>query len=314
MIANLIVKGETFSCRGNDRKEVIRKFKDFSKMVRFATSGKREGDNVFYIDKSQFMETEVFEGCSVEDIFNFTPKARELALNDLIGPLIECMKCFSRLPGKKVEEEAADQPEEDKEGKKEEEKFPPEESKDVRNAVCVMQHSDLFPIQDQIISNKTELGKFRRLHFIKYQDSDGYFEEVDKYMEGLVLHPDIKSCGEYKSVFKSHKVQIEKCLTELERHYYDDFKRFKENGGNSKDFPDQFASKYKCCDEGSFQGKDMSKYDCIFPDREGKVSIDPHMKMNFDDRGRAASMCRIYFEQPNHNLGKLYIGYICIHL
>lgn len=323
MIAELYIKDKTFICDATDIKSLRCKLLSFSDMVRFATSGERKNDNVFYLDKSKFRDTIVFGDCTVNDFLCCSQSVIKVVGPDVINALCECMKIFKSLPSESDDkiypnpdnQEAKSNKDKVKYNKKKADPLGlglPEPTKDRACAVCVLNHTVEFPENLQVISTKKELGAFRRRHFIRFENHKEYFDEVKKYMEWLVLHPSIREDGGFGKVFSSHKKQIDKCLTGLaEYDYVAGFRSFK---GNSTDYPGVFVRETHICDDASFQGGDMKRYALNFEGRSNKVSIEPHLKMYSDDRGKRPRNCRIYFEQPNHNESKLYIGYICEHL
>lgn len=286
MIADLLIDKESFCCGDLSPADVAKRIGQFSEMVVFATSGVCEGDNRFIVGKKEFLQTMILGDLKVEDLLFFSDKARNLLPNDVISNFIDCFKRF-RNP----------------------EKYPKTSQTDIQEATCVLRKVEPDANKIHIIATIRELGKFRCQFFIDKSDSDSYFDEAEKYMRGLALHPGIKK--EYKDVFKSHKTKINHCLWIMEEKYIEFFNSFVENKVKCIE---QFAIKNNLYDGGSYEGSDKFKgEDLRFEDRDEKVYCEPHIKMNSDDKGNQRKYCRIYFEEPRHNLCKVYIGHICKH-
>jgi len=290
MIANLYIVKQSFDCSGIPLMKVKGMLEEFCQMVNYSVKGADGANNKYIVSKPDFMESRISDSLTVRDLLNFSDNAKESLGYDFLTNFIGVFNKFKN----SIESCSVT--------------CLPASSKDEAHALCVLQHSEQFPKNSQIIANIRELGKFRCHHFIECPDSDGYFEEADNYMRGLSLHPDIKRT--YKKVFASHKNKIDKCLWVMEEHYLSYFKNFE---GSAVNCVSKFAREYNLYDGGSYEGSSKLKREKLhFQSRSECVYCEPHLKMNTDDRGKR-NYCRIYFEEPRHSLCKVYIGYICEH-
>ncbi len=291
MIANLFVDRHSFECGETDVLKVKQMLKDFCDMVLFASKSNEESENNFYLNKSNFLNTVIFQDVTVGDLLYLSSdKVKRLIGFDVSALFTSAFKTFKRLKCDKPITRL------------------PLPTKEKSYAICVMQKTQDFPSACQVIASIRDLGKFRCRHFIKYSDSDGYFDEADRYMRGLKLHPDIKN--HYKKVFCTHKNKIDHCLWTMDEHYLS-FQR--EYIGNRIRCVSDFAVHHNLYDGGSYEGsKKLKSKKLKFEDRTDEVYCEPHLKMNTDDAGRKG-YCRIYFEEPGEDFKHVYVGYICEH-
>lgn len=291
MIVNLFIDKHSFECGETDVLKVKQLLQSFSEMVSFASNPKDGGENDFYINKSDFLKTVIFQDVTVEDlIYCASDKIRNLIESDLSYLFISAFKTFKKLKCDKPITRL------------------PIATKERTYAICVMQKAPDLPSDYQVIANIRDLGKFRCQHFIKYADSNGYFEEADRYMTRLRLHPDIKN--EYKKVFNTHRVKIDKCLWTLDESYLSYQVAYV---GNRVRCVSDFATAYNLYDGGSYEGsKKFKRKKLKFEDREDEVYCEPHLKMNTDDNGNKG-YCRIYFEEPGQGAKRVYVCHICEH-
>lgn len=291
MIANLFIDKHSFECEETDVVQFKKLLKSFSEMVSFASNPEKGGENDFYLNKSDFLKTIVFQDVTVEDLLYCTSdKVRNLIGSDVSILFASAFKTFKKLRCNKPITRL------------------PIVTKERTYAICVMLHTQNLPSDSQIIANIRDLGKFRCHHFIKFADSNGYFEEADRYMTRLRLHPDIKN--EYKKVFNTHMVKIDKCLWTLDESYLSYQTAYV---GSRVCCVADFAKANNIYDGGSYEGsKKFKRKKLRFEDREDEVYCEPHLKMNKDDNGNKG-YCRIYFEEPRQGAKRVYICHICEH-
>ncbi len=291
MIANLFIDKHSFECSEDDILRVKHMLVSFCDMVLFASDPDQVGSNDFYINKNYFLNTVIFEDITVADLlYCSSEKVRTLIGNDVS---LQFMSIFKRLKKLECENPIVRLP---------------WATKERSYAVCVMKHRSDLPVGCQIVGSIRDLGKFRCRHHINFPDSDGYFDEADRYMMGLRLHPNIRH--EYKKVFDTHKEKIDKCLWTIDESYIEYQKNFK---GSRVNCVSSFARDFGLYEGGSYEGsKKLKKGKLRFEGRDEGVYCEPHLKMNTDDSGNKG-YCRIYFEEPGSEHTRVYIGYICKH-
>lgn len=300
MKTKLLLVSETFCWQG-EVADLNKRLIEFCELVRFITSPGYIEENSLTFESKEFLNTEILPDCKVSDVISNASDAKKKLTPDVCRLVLEV---FQKVKANKTNNKSAGS-QTDKEE---------DESKEV-DCILVLQHNDKYPAQEcvknRILSTIFDLTEFRMNYAVKHKDSAKYFDQADKYCLNLRLHKDIRESREYKAVYKSHCKQINTCLLTLNRDYILYYNNFK---GSKIKCVECFASEKKFCDGGSYEGSDILKQQkLIFEDRDNPVYVEPHLKMNSDDKSNEKKYCRIYFEDPRHGLNKLYIGFICKH-
>lgn len=299
MRAILHIRRQTFNVCDEADDVINRRLLQFAEMVTFAESVNRnfpDNETIFIAKKADLLRKQnVYRDVKVEDFIRRTDEVRRRCPDDV---RLLFAKALTNLQSEKSQPQLVEHL-----------KKP---AMHERHGLCVLKHNALYPPKvPQVVAGKQDLIAFRVGHYVEFEDSDAFFEECNHYLDGLRLHPDIRT--EFRQRYKTHRRQMCGGLLALNSSYLEGWRSI-DPKTNLDTYTKLFAGQ-NGIDDGSVEGNAArtSSHKRVYPDTNEEKFPGPHLKFNQNDSG-AFELARIYFSPPAKTDRILCITHILKHL
>ena len=293
MIASLYICDKSFVYNGTDSDAaIVRKMNDFCDLIEHTQCEQFKKDNKLYLNNNQFWTTKISKQLIMSELFDISK--RPAVFRDVLNRLQQGLQICN--PIRICNNESLLE-------------FLEFEDGGSACAIIVFNKQNDLPNNKQIFSTIEGWREFRRAHLLKYPHDVPYFlNEAKCVFPDLVINP--KTANFMTEIYESHFQKIVTCLSYLNNQIRDELKNFKGGRQAFIDAPKPYGM--KCSNEGTSLPKFYIPFVC---NGETKIAYcEPHLKYNCDDFGHKQRVMRVYFELPNCDDKKVYVGYIRKHI